>query len=83
LNETETPADKGPEKVIHQIAKYEEVDLKAYREKNRDSVKISSPSSINSLLILNTSLIIMLVFYLKYLHGRINDIYFITHEHKN
>lgn len=83
LNEAEAPVEKGPEKVIHQIAKYEEVDLKAYREKNRDSVKISSPSSINSLLILNTSLIIILIFYLKYLHGRINEIQFSTYDHKN
>ena len=78
LNETEAPVDKPPEKAIHQIAKYEEVDLKAYREKSRDSIKISSPSSINSLLLINTSLIIILLFYLRYLHTRINEVYYIS-----
>ena len=74
LNEQETTVEKAPEKIIHQIAKYEEVDLKAYRDKSKDSVKISSPRSVNSLLLLNTVCIVFLFFYLRYLNYRINEI---------
>lgn len=75
LHEPEAPAEKLPEKVVHQIAKYEEVDLKAYREKSKESIKISSPSSINSLLIINTMGIIFIIFYLRYLNLSINELY--------
>jgi VAD1 Analog of StAR-related lipid transfer domain/GRAM domain len=80
LNEQEPSTEKPPDRIIHQIAKYEEVDLKAYREKSKDAIKISSPSSINSLLVLNTMLIVFLLFYLRYLNSRINEIYLLTPE---
>lgn len=79
--EQENAAEKPPEKVIHQIAKYEEVDLKAYREKSKDNIKISSPSSINSLMIINTVCIVLLYFYLRYLNGRVNEIYYYEQNH--
>lgn len=74
------PEKPQPERVIHQIAKYEEVDLKAYSEKKKEKVKISSPSSINSLLLLNTIGIVILFFYLRYLSSRINDITYLSRE---
>ena len=74
------PEKPQPERVIHQIAKYEEVDLKAYSEKKKEKLKISSPSSINSLLLLNTIGIVILFFYLRYLNSRINDITYLSRE---
>ena len=81
LGEQESQVEKVPEKVIHQIAKYEEVDLKAYRDKSKDSVKISTPRSVNSLLLLNTICIVFLFFYLRYLNSRINEINYPGHNY--
>ena len=80
LNEQESVIEKVPEKIIHQIAKYEEVDLKASREKSKDSIKAASYTSVNNLIIFNTVCIVLLFLYLRYLNKRINELYLINAE---
>ena len=80
LNEQETTSEKPQEKIIHQIAKYEEVDLKAYREKSKDSIKSHSATNVNRLMIFNCVAIFLLFFYLRYLNRRINELFLLSPE---
>jgi len=69
----QSPAEKPTvERQIHQIAKYEEVDLKEYRKKSK--LMKGSPDSVNSLLLLNAICLVLLFFYLRHLNMRINSL---------
>lgn len=67
----EAQSSQEEEKQVHQLAKYEEVDLKAYRDKVQKTVPASK--GLNSLMLLNFLCIVLLIFYLRHLHSRIND----------
>jgi hypothetical protein len=71
---TPPPVEKPAEKQIHQIAKYEEVDLRTFQKKSQ--IKSGIQATAKNILIANTVLVLLLFFYLRYLHTRLNELSF-------